>query len=390
MRGDFLNVTRLTAWSRILAAAIAVFATVYVVKTILHSGSPDADLGIDFTCYWAAGQMALHGMAAAVYQPEALSAAQHAARALPPNSFFPFYYPPPYLLLCAVLALLPYWVALALFVFGSLTLLLLALRPLLPQRMGFLPALTFPGVLVTGGTAQNGFLSASCFAGFAVLADARPILAGACLGALACKPQLAACAPIALIFAGRGRCLFAAAATFGLLCLASLAAFGTAPWLAFLQHAGAASGTIAGGMLDEGKIMSSFIAARLLGAGFWVAGIVQGLVAAAVLATLFLRRAAPAHQAGAVLAAASLLATPYLADYDLACMLPALAVGVSLGVRGGFLPGDKPLLLAAYMMPLLAHGVALKTGVQLAPLGIAMLLYVLVRPRNATALATAS
>ncbi len=381
MGGDFLNATRLTAWSRILAAALAVFATVYVVKTVLHSASPDADLGADFTCYWAAGQMALHGLAAAVYEPSVLAAAQHNARTLPPNAFFPFYYPPPYLLLCVPLALLPYWVAMAVFVLGSLALLLVALRPLLPPGIGLLPPLAFPGVLITAGTAQNGFLSAACFAGFAALADTRPILAGACLGALACKPQLAVCAPVALLFAGRWRCLGAAAAAFAALCLASLAAFGIAPWLAFLHHAGAASGTIAGGMLDEGKIMSSFIAARLLGAGFWLAGTVQALVAAAVLVILFVRQAAPAPLAGGLLAAAALLATPYLADYDLACMLPALAVAASLAARTGWQPGDKILLLAAYMMPLLARGVANRTGMQLAPLGIALLLYVLARPR---------
>ena len=109
---DFLKARRMTGWCRILAVMMALWAVLSVAQAALGGSGAGKDLAADFTCYFSAGRLALQGEPAAVYQPDRLSAAEHADRALPAGGFFPFYYPPPYLLLCLPLALLPYWPAL--------------------------------------------------------------------------------------------------------------------------------------------------------------------------------------------------------------------------------------------------------------------------------------
>jgi hypothetical protein len=341
-------------------------------------------IGADFTVFYAAGALARHGLAAGVYTPATIAAAEHAARFMPADSGnLPFYYPPPYLLLCWLLACLPYWVALTAFLAVPLGLILMAARTLAPIGTGLLPVFAFPGLLVSARTGQNGLLSAACFAGFAALADRRPWLAGACLGVLACKPQLAVCAPLALLAAGRWRSTGGAAVTFLGLCLVSFAGFGVAPWVAFLEHIGGASANITVGIQDRAKIMSAFNAARLFGAGLPIATAVQLAVAVPALATLllFARRKPDGPALGGALAATSLLVTPYVMDYDLMCLGPALAAGATAGVTRGFLPGDKIMLLAAYMLPLVAHDIAETTRLQIAPMVVGALLFVLVRAR---------
>ncbi len=382
---DFLNPVRLWAWCRILAVAMLLWAGLSVTQAIVGAGGAGADLGADFTCYYSASRLALSGSPEAVYDPAKLSAAEHADRTLPAGGFFPFYYPPPYLLLCLPLALLPYWPALILFLSAGLAPLLLALRRILPAPIPLLPALAFPGVLVTAGTGQNGFLSAACFAGFMLFADPRPILAGVCLGLLACKPHLAVLAPIALLAAGRWRSLAAAATTFLALSAASVLAFGTAPWFAFLRQAPHASSAITGGMADQTKIMSAFIAVRLPGGSVLLAAIVQAVLALAVMYALirFIRTRPGGQAEGAALAAAALLATPYLADYDLACLAPPMAFALARGAAAGFGKADKILLMITYISPLLARGIAARTGLQPEPVIMEGLFYVLIRGATA-------
>jgi hypothetical protein len=382
---DILTPSRLSAWLLVPAGAFALWISVAAVQTVLNLNHIRDYLGADFTCYWAAGNLARHGMAASVYRNDILEAAEHAARVMPAGSgLLPFYYPPPYLMLCALLARLPYFAALIVFEAGSFALLALALRRLAPAGVGWLPIVVFPSMLVSVTTGQNGMLSAACFGWFAVLADRRPWLAGACLGALACKPQLAVCAPLALLAAGRWHSLGGAALALSGLCILSCLVFGWAPWIAFLQHLGAATDNITVGILDRAKIMSAFNGARQLGASVAVAGAVQLLFCLPALGALlwFAWRRPDGSALGGAMAAAALLVTPYVMDYDLACLAPALAVGAARGVRFGFLAGDKICLIAAYMLPLEAHDIAQHTHVVATPLMVAALLFVLVRPRQ--------
>jgi hypothetical protein len=159
--------------------------------------------------------------------------------------------------------------------------------------------------------------------------------------------------------------------------------FGWAPWVGFLRHLGAATDNITVGILDRAKIMSVFNGARQLGAGVTAAGAVQMLFSLPALGALlwFAWRRPEGAELGGALAAASLLTTPYVMDYELVCLAPALAAGAARGVRLGFLSGDKLWLVIAYMLPLVAHDITQQTHIVVAPLVIAGLLFVLVRPR---------
>jgi hypothetical protein len=75
-----------------------------------------------------------------------------------------------------------------------------------------------------------------------------------------------------------------------------------------------------------------------------------------------------------VLAIATLLATPYAFDYDLTLIGLAVAWLAWDGIQRGFLPQDKPALLAGWLAPAVASPVAAAVGLQLGPVILAWLL----------------
>ena len=69
----------------------------------------------------------------------------------------------------------------------------------------------------------------------------------------------------------------------------------------------------------------------------------------------------------AALALGSLLATPYVLDYDLVVLAVAIAFFARHGLRHGFRDFEISLLAAAWIVPLLSRSVAGVTGI---PLGL--------------------
>jgi len=90
------------------------------------------------------------------------------------------------------------------------------------------------------------------------------------------------------------------------------------------------------------------------------------LTLAASLARLWQSEAAFELKAAA-LAIASLLATPYVLDYDLVVLGVAIAYLSRYGLRCGFHGYEISVLAAAWMTPLISRGVAGLTGI---PLGL--------------------
>ena len=109
---DWFGAERARVYLWILAGLSAVAAAVY-----LGLSSPLLDplgkaLGTDFASFWTASQLALAGPASAPWDVGAHRAAQ-AALFGEGAGYAAFFYPPPYLLVCLPLALLPYAVSLA-------------------------------------------------------------------------------------------------------------------------------------------------------------------------------------------------------------------------------------------------------------------------------------
>lgn len=372
---------RARAWCRILAVLLAIWMLVWLATShggIDRAGEP---MAADFVCYWAAAHLTAAGHALQAYNTDMLARAEHAAIHLDPKAFFGFYYPPTFLLLCLPLALVPYLAALLSFLAAGFVPLFLSLRRILPQRWAILPILTFPGMMVTAGTGQNGFFTAACFGWFTVLLDTRPLLAGASLGLLSVKPHLALLAPVALIFARRWRALAgAAAAVLGLAAISWLA-FGTSVWLGFFDSLPLARRMLETALIDPSKLQSSFGAVRILQGSVATGYAVQAaasLLAATVLARVAMRRPGGAAE-GAVLTASALVFSPYLTDYDLPCLAIPLVWVTAQAVHTGWRSWEKYGLLAAFVMPIVARGIAHRFGVPLAPLMLLSLLAIVAR-----------
>ena len=394
---SFLHGGRVLAWGRVLA--VLAVAGLVALAAVTHLGTrPDPfgrPFGTDFSSFWAAGKLALAGSAAASWDPAAHAAAER-SQFSPDAGFAPdyyaFFYPPPFLLLCAPLALLPYGFGLIVWLAATGAAYVGAVRALLPRAWpGLLAPLAMPAFLTNAGHGQNAALSAALFGVACAQMDRRPCLAGACLGALCFKPQLALPILPALLAAGRWRTLAAAGASAGLLGLLSLLIFGPAPWQHFMAAGALARVALESGAVGFGKMVSPFAAVRLLGGPVALAWAVQAIasIGACVAATLAASRRCTGAAELATLAAAACVATPFLLDYDLLILAVPMAWVAAEAEASLYLPWEKAALAAAALLPLVARPLALAAGIPTAPLVTAAMLAIVLRRAMAGPDATA-
>lgn len=372
--GDWLTVARIKSYSWILLAVTVAAIAGWIALSdglIDRNGKP---LGTDFSNVYAAGVLTLQGQAADAYDPplqHAMEKAVFDGRDVP---FFGWHYPPFFFAIAAITALLPYAGGLALWVVSSLIAYLAVMRAILPRPQTLLVAAAFPAVFVNIGHGQNAFFTAALLGGALLLIDRRPWLAGILIGLLAYKPQFGVLIPVALVAGTRWPTIAAAAATVAALVAISFAVLGSDVWHAFFQSMSFTQNVV----LEQGgtgweKIQSAFSAARHWGADIRTAYTVQGLLAlslAAGLAWLWQSDAAIDLKASA-LASASLLATPYVLDYDLMVISVAIVFFVRHGLAHGFRDYEISLLAAAWIVPLLSRSIA---GLTTIPLGLIVLI----------------
>ena len=371
---------RATAYGRIL---LAMSLAAELVWTVLAHGGLDRlgkPLGTDFIIFWTGSKLALSGHAAQVYDTAAYHAAQ--SRLFGRDvGYFPFFYPPIYLLVCLPLALMPYFAALAAWLAVTGLAYWRVTRAWLGERFDALPIFAFPAVLVNIGHGQNGFLTTALFGGGALMLNRRPILAGMLFGCMAYKPQLGLVIPLALIAAGRWKTIAAAAATVLVLAGLSAAVFGLDAWRGFLAVSPLARAALEQHLVGDAKMQGTFAAVRLLHGGLGLAYAMQIIVTLAVCAGLILlqRRAFRSPAEGPAMAAAALLASPFLLDYDLLLLAIPLAWMAREGVRTGFRPWEKLSLAAAFVLPIISRSLAQTIGLPLAPLVIGALFVLVLR-----------
>jgi hypothetical protein len=288
--------------------------------------------------------------------------------------FYGWHYPPFFFAIAVLVAALPYALGLAIWLASSLAAYLAVMRAILPRTETLLIAAAFPAVFVNIGHGQNGFLTAALLGGALHWLDRQPWLAGVLIGMLAYKPQFGVLIPIALLAGGRWRSIGAAVATVAALVSVSYATLGGDIWQAFRDSMNFTQDVV----LEQGgtgweKIQSVFSAVRMWGAEVHTAYAVQAalaLILAVSLAWLWQSDAAFELKAAA-LATASLLATPYVLDYDLVVLAVAIAFFARHGLDRGFRDYEISLLAAAWIVPLLSRGVASVSGI---PLGLLVLL----------------
>lgn len=372
------------ACAGLAAAAGLLFGLAFLVQ--LGATPP---LATDFLPYWSAARLTLAGHLAQAYDNAAIEAFERAHAHLGAPGYLAFYYPPPFLLLCLPLGLLGYVAALLVFLAAEAACLLPVLwrlaAPATPaaRRLAALLLLGLPGFWMNAASGQNAGFSAAGYGAAALWLDRRPLLAGACLGALgACKPQLALPVPVALLGARRWRALAAAAASAIALAALSLLALGDTAWRGFLANAPAARADLETLAIKWRLMQSTYALLRQWGASLSAAYLGQALVAASALALLArgaARRPGAAPEAAAT-AAAALLATPFLYDYDLLIAAVPLAVLAARPLG----PAARLLLVALYLAPWGARALGILAGTQIAPpLLLGLLLLLTARPPRA-------
>jgi alpha-1,2-mannosyltransferase len=383
--GAWLTLARLRAYALILLAlAVLALGALFATSSGLndYQGRP---LGTDFSNLYAAGKYVLEGRPEAPFSPPL----QHKKEQEIFGEKTPFYgwhYPPVFLFLAAALAALPYLVALLVWQAATLALYLYSIRAILPRAEVWLPALAFPAVLINIGHGHNGFLTAALIGGGLWLLERRPVAAGILFGLLIYKPQFGVFIPLALAAGGYWRAFIAASATVVALCAATYLAFGVGVWDAFRESMTFTRVIV----LEKGetgfhKIQSVFAAVRLFGGTVALAYAAQAVafaIAAFCLVRLWRSEAAFALKAAALIAA-SMLATPYLLDYDLMIAAPAIAFLAAHGLDRGFAPYEKSALALIWIAPLVTRALAEQIFL---PIGLVAIIVLFVLPLRRSAL----
>jgi len=368
--GAWLTLSRMRGYSAVLLAAYLIASILWIA---LANGLVDRNnkpLGTDFSNVYAAGMLASNGKPDVAYDWPSEHAVEKAifGRDVP---FFGWHYPPQFLLVAAILALVPYGWALALWMATTLSAYIAIIRVILPQPTAVLVALAYPAVFVNLLHGQNGFINAALLGGALLLLDRRPITSGVLIGLLAYKPQFGVLIPLVLLATARWTVVAAASATALAACTVTLSMFGTKVWVAF-----AASTTLTrhvvleAGSIGWEKMQSIFSAVRMWGGGVDLAYMAQGALALGVAAGLIWlwRSEAAVDLKASALAVAALIATPYVLDYDLMILAVAIAFYVRHGLARGFHNFELSLLAFAWIAPFLSRPLAEATGI---PLGLA-------------------
>ncbi len=356
--GAWLTAARMRDYATIL---LIIYAAAAVLWIALADGMVDRNnkpIGTDFSNVYAAGKLTLSGKAAAAYNwqiEHAVEKATFGGRDVP---FYGWHYPPIFLVVAAVLALLPYGWALALWMAATLPAYLMTIRAIVPRRMAMIIALAYPAVFINFGHGQNGFISAALLGSSLLLLDSRPILSGILIGFLAYKPQFGLLIPIVLMATGRWAVIAAAGMTVIALCAATAAAFGSKVWLAFLDSTALTREIVLeAGSTGWERIQSIFSAVRMWGGTIEMAYAAQcALTLTVAVALVWVSRSkSSSHLKSAALAASTLIATPYVLDYDLMILGIALAFFARHCLEHGFHDYEISTLSFVWTAPLLSR-----------------------------------
>ncbi len=295
----------------------------------------------DFDAFVVAAQMMRAGRAGCLYALECVGEAQAAYSGLDASHRMTWNYPPTMDL--AVLPLAWLTPALAYSLFLALNLVLIGtmawiLRPgrtrlASPPRdpamaaglraLPLLLMLTAPGVITGTAIGQNGLLLGAVAALGLWLVATRPVAAGAVLGLLVVKPHLALLLPFVVI--GQPDRRRAVGLVLGALCTitavagASLVAFGTEPWQAFVAGLGETRSLFVAGGYPRAQITSVYVSLVALGIPEPAALAIQALVGLGLgLGLVAVWRKVQDGTARVALTLMALpLASPYAYYYDL-------------------------------------------------------------------------
>ena len=385
-----LTAERVAAWSAILLVAECLAFLFFVAGTHGWIVKLTVPTTTDYVSFYAAGRLAADGTPALAYNPAAHYLAEQAATASGIGYVY-FFYPPTFLLLCRLLALLPYLLSFIIFEFVTGVAWLAGLARILgrPDRAWLLPCLACPALFWNVGLGQNALLTASLFAFATVALESQPWIAGLLFGALCYKPHFGLLIPIALLFGRQWRSIAGAACSLTGLTLLSIGIFGWRVWLAFLHVFLASRSTFEAGRVTLSHLVTPFGAALLVGMTTSWAYRVQAatsLFAACCVAWLWWRDERPGLRHAALITG-TLLSVPIALTYDLLSAVVAAAWLIRDAADQGRPDRDAPLLGLLFLTPLAGPALGRALHLQLAPFAVFMLLLLCLRRSGTTSVA---
>lgn len=382
-RSGLVQALRSLAWldaGRVRVYAAMVLAA-YVPMMLKVYREATGSVGSDFLAFWGAGRLQLNGPAARVYD---LAAEQGAQAASGTGQMVAYVNPPPYLFLTAPLGLMPFAAAWIVWALAGWALWFVVARRVLPNGgpkadwAASLAILAFPAAYLSASHAQNGFITGALLIAAVLALPRSQVLSGALFGLLVIKPHLALLVPFWLAAGRKWNAIAAAAASAALLSLASLLVFGIDTWRAYPQSF-AVSSTLMAQTSGEFfmRMCTPYAMLRILIGPGMVAALGQGAITlvTGALACLYWRRAPSDEAAGAMLLAATALASPYLFSYDLPFLAMPVFWLVGMGQCKGWRPWKKLALVAIWAAPLATRAAALPLGLNLMPLAAALLVW---------------
>ncbi len=278
-----------------------------------------------------------------------------------PLDLHPWVYPPSFLLTIIPLGFLPFVVSYGLFIIGTFGFLNCAVRCHIPQ--GYQRWVITVGLLLSPATAftvvvgQNSFLSTALMVGGFGLIRRAPMLAGALLGLLTCKPQLWLLVPVALFAAREWKVLGSTIVAAAVLTLASVVVLGIEPWREWLNLMLGPSPLYQRWLL-VGRLygQSAYTEAIVLGATARIASLLQALtiISGAILVWWCFRTSRMRGDLRlAVLLTATILVAPQVSIYDTEMVAVAALLFLCRALRDRFHPGDAATIIIVWGIELL-------------------------------------
>lgn len=344
-RGPRSDAFHLVCFGLIMANAAYLAAALLGKAWILDAGG--RPLHTDFTSVYAAGRLVLDGTPAAAYDWTLHYVAENAVSSHSAMEYLGWHYPPPFLMIAAVLAAMPYATAFIVWIGATLPLYLVTIRTIVGDRIGWLVAGAFPCLLPNIIPGQNGFLTASLVGGALGLLERQPIAAGVCLGLLTYKPQFGILFPLILVAGRHWRALGAATVAAILLALLSVVLLGVTPWTEFFHWLPRTTQALFSQNspipVEWNKFQSLLALVRLLGGSAslaWTLQIALTVITAIALCMIWWRDCIAYELKAAAAALGVLLATPYVYLYDLIVLAVSAAFLIRCALANGFIAGE--------------------------------------------------
>jgi hypothetical protein len=322
---------RLWLWE--LSALAWLLLLPYILTAHGHLDWSGHALGRDFVNYWSAGHLVREHNIAPIFTRYGFLAQEH--RLFDPDLPWHFWsYPPVMLFVVAPLGFLSYIPGLIVWSVLGVLALVPAARRFLPNPREAALLVVCPAAAINVGLGQNGAFTAVILLVGLSLWERRPILAGAVLGCLILKPQLALMLPIAVLAERRWTTMVAAGAVAGVLLLLSIPAFGLDAWRGFFGDSLQTQQL----MLTQGSgpfqwmMPTVLMSGRLMGLPTTLAMTAQAIAAVAAVWAAWRgwRSGADFETRACLLMVATFVASPQAFNYDL---IPVACAGLVLWRR---------------------------------------------------------